>query len=197
VNPRNIIKGLVFIPAVLLTSPLWLLSWIEKQLTRSEVLFTFGAQTCALIPGHPGLWIRAAYYWATLDECSRETHIGFGSVFTHRGAHVAPQVSTGAYCVLGHVYLGKGTRLASRVSIPSGKRQHLDDDGALSGGTQFDTVTIGAGCWIGESAVVLADVGARSVVGAGAIVTRKLPGGVLLSGNPATVVRVLPKGGVP
>jgi virginiamycin A acetyltransferase len=193
-NLRSVLKAAVFLIALLMTAPLWLLSWAEKQLTRAEVLFALGAQTCALIPGHPGMWIRAAYYSATLDACSRETHIGFGSVFTHRGAHVESQVSTGAYCVLGHVHLCTGTRLASRVSIPSGKRQHLDDDGALSGGTQFDTVTIGAGCWIGEAAVVLADVGARSIVGAGAIVTRSQPGGVLISGNPAAVVRELPRG---
>ena len=191
---HNIVKGLTYIVATLVTAPLWLASWLEKRLTRGEMLFTFGAQCCALVPGHPGLWIRAAYYCATLDECSWHTHIGFGSLFTHRGARVAAHVSTGSYCVMGHVHLGTGTRLASRVSIPSGKRQHLDESGALSDGTQFDTVTIGAGCWIGEAAVVLANIGNGSIVGAGAIVTRTQPGNALISGNPAAVVRELPKG---
>jgi hypothetical protein len=193
-NARTLLKRLGFVLAVIATAPLWLLSWLEKKLSHSEALFGFGAQACAVVPGPPGLWLRAAFYWAALDECSWETHIGHGSLFTHRGAHVAARVSTGAYCVLGHVRLGKGTRLASRVSIPSGKRQHLDEAGALSDGTQFDTVTVGAGCWIGEAAVVLADVGACALVGAGAVVTRPIPGGVLASGNPAMVVRELPGG---
>lgn len=191
-SPRFLIKALIFVVAAVLTSPLWVLSWLEKRLTRSEALFTLGAQLCALVPGHPGYWIRAAYYRATLEACSWKTHVGFGSMFTHRGAHLGPNVSTGAYCVLGHVRLGVGSRLASRVSIPSGKRQHLDDSGALSDGTQFDTVRIGPGCWIGEGAIVLADVGANSIVGAGALVTKPQPASVLVSGNPAVVVRELP-----
>lgn len=193
-SPRELFRTVVFLGATILTAPLWLLCWLEKHVSRSEVLFTLGAQLCAIVPGHPGLWIRGAFYRATLDDCSWRTHIGFGSLFTHRGAHVANQVSTGAWCVLGHVRLGAGTRLASRVSIPSGKRQHLDETGALSAGTRFDTVTIGANCWVGEGAIVLADIGERSIVAAGAVVTRPQPPGVLVSGNPAAVVRELPDG---
>jgi acetyltransferase-like isoleucine patch superfamily enzyme len=96
--------------------------------------------------------------------------------------------------VLGHVNIGADVRLASRVSIPSGRRQHLDDSGALSDGTRFDSVTIGEHCWVGEGAIVLADVGARSIVGAGAVVTRAMPGNTLVSGNPAVAVRELPAG---
>ena len=191
---RRLLKLLVFVLALALTAPLWVLAWLEKRTTHGEALFCFGAQACAIAPGPPGLWLRAAYYWATLDDCSWETHIGFGSLFTHRGAQVAANVSTGAWCVLGHVRLGAGARLASRVSVPSGKRQHLDGSGALSGGTRFDTVTIGEGCWIGEAAVVLADVGARSIVGAGAVVVHPQPGESLISGNPATLLRNLPHG---
>lgn len=194
-NLRHILKGIVFIIAVGLAAPLWVLSWLEKHTTKSEALFSIGAQASALVPGHPGLWFRAAFYWATLDSCSWQTHIGFGSLFTHRGAQVAAGVSTGAWCVLGHVRLGAGTRLASRVSVPSGGRQHLDDSGLLSDGTRFDTVSIGEGCWIGEGAIVLADVGARSIVGAGAVVTRAQPGGMLIGGSPASVVRELQSSG--
>lgn len=191
-NARRAIKAIVFLASLLLASPLWLLSWLEKRLTCGEQLFGFGAQLLAVLPGPPGLWLRGAYYKATLDHCSWETHIGFGSLFTHRGATVAERVSTGAWCVLGHVNIGAETRLASRVSIPSGRRQHLDETGALSDCTRFDTVTIGEHCWIGEGAVILADVGARSIVGAGAVVTRAMPGNTLVSGNPAIAVRELP-----
>jgi virginiamycin A acetyltransferase len=50
-------------------------------------------------------------------------------------------------------------------------------------------VRIGAGSWIGSNAVVLADVGRDTIVGAGAVVTRPLPDRVIAAGVPATVVK--------
>ena len=88
---------------------------------------------------------------------------------------------------------GARTRLASRVSIPSGKRQHLDEQGGISHGeTVFTQVRIGADCWLGEGAIVLDDIGEASIVAAGAVVGHAMPGGVLIGGNPAKVIRALP-----
>ena len=50
-------------------------------------------------------------------------------------------------------------------------------------------VRIGAGAWVGSGAVVLADVGRDTVVGAGAVVTKPLPDRVLAAGVPARVLR--------
>ena len=54
-------------------------------------------------------------------------------------------------------------------------------------------ITIGDNVWLGGGVVVLPGVtiGADTVVGAGAVVTRDLPSGVLAVGNPARVVREL------
>ena len=53
-----------------------------------------------------------------------------------------------------------------------------------------DTV-IGRRCFIGARAIVLPGVGVGdgSIVGAGAVVTRDVPAGSLVAGNPARVVR--------
>jgi maltose O-acetyltransferase len=55
-------------------------------------------------------------------------------------------------------------------------------------------IVIGDNVWIGGGAIVCPGVtiGTDTVVGAGAVVTRDLPSGVLAVGNPARVVRELP-----
>ncbi len=52
-------------------------------------------------------------------------------------------------------------------------------------------VEIGADVWVGGGAIILPGVriGARSVIGAGSVVTRDVPEGVLAVGNPCRVVR--------
>jgi acetyltransferase-like isoleucine patch superfamily enzyme len=102
---------------------------------------------------------------------------------------LARNVSMGVYCVIGHATIGAGTRLASRVSVPSGKRQHLDDAGSLSDDNRFERVTIGPGCWIGEGAILLADVGERCIVSAGAVVIKPVGAGCVVGGNPARVLK--------
>ncbi|MGY1653577.1 sugar O-acetyltransferase [Geodermatophilus sp. SYSU D01119] len=54
-------------------------------------------------------------------------------------------------------------------------------------------ITIGDNVWLGGGVVVLPGVtiGADTVVGAGSVVTRDLPAGVVAVGNPARVVRTL------
>jgi acetyltransferase-like isoleucine patch superfamily enzyme len=95
----------------------------------------------------------------------------------------------GAYCVIGHADIGPGVRIGSRVSIPSGKRQHLDAAGRLSSSERFDTVAVGEGSWIGEGAILLAKVGYGCIVSAGAVVTTAVPDRSVVGGNPARVLR--------
>jgi len=54
-------------------------------------------------------------------------------------------------------------------------------------------VEIGSDVWIGGGAIILPGVriGARAVIGAGSVVTRDVPEGVLAVGNPCRVVRAL------
>ncbi|SMO79075.1 maltose O-acetyltransferase [Geodermatophilus aquaeductus] len=57
-------------------------------------------------------------------------------------------------------------------------------------------ITIGDNVWLGGGVIVLPGVtiGADTVVGAGSVVTRDLPAGVVAVGNPARVVRTLERG---
>jgi len=57
-------------------------------------------------------------------------------------------------------------------------------------------VTIGADVWVGGGAIILPGVtiGDRAVIGAGSVVTRAVPPGVLAVGNPCRVVRAFGAG---
>lgn len=188
---RRVLKICAFAVSVVLVSPCVALSWLERKLSRGEALFGSFAQLLALMPGIAGVYLRGAYYFGTLEEASWETHVGFGSLFTHRGAALGARASTGSYCVLGHARIGDSVMMGSRVSIPSGKRQHFDADGGLTGEPIYGAVFIGERTWVGEGAIILADVGSNCIVAAGAVVTTSMPDAVVIGGNPARVIREL------
>jgi maltose O-acetyltransferase len=54
-------------------------------------------------------------------------------------------------------------------------------------------IHIGSDVWVGGGALILAGVtiGSRSVIGAGSVVTRDIPDGMLAAGNPCRVIRPL------
>jgi len=163
---------------------------------RVPTLFQCMAHLMALLPGLPGDYLRTAYYTLTLEECSINSRVSFGSFFAHRSAKVSAGVYIGAYCVLGKCEIGERTQIASSVQILSGRRQHLRlNDGQLQGANegQFRRVSIGSDCWIGTLAVVMADVGSGSTVGAGAVVVRPIPSGVVAVGNPARILDSEPR----
>lgn len=57
-------------------------------------------------------------------------------------------------------------------------------------------IRIGSDVWVGGGALILAGVsiGSRSIIGAGSVVTRDIPEGVLAVGNPCRVIRALEPG---
>lgn len=57
-------------------------------------------------------------------------------------------------------------------------------------------ITIGDGAWLGGGAIVCpgVSIGENTVVGAGAVVTKDLPAGVVAYGNPARVAREIGEG---
>jgi maltose O-acetyltransferase len=52
-------------------------------------------------------------------------------------------------------------------------------------------IDIGSDVWVGGGAIILAGVkiGSRAVIGAGSVVTRDVPEGVIAAGNPCRVIR--------
>ena len=172
--------AVVFIPALL------------SGFGRMEAVYLIFAQSLAQTPGILGDYLRIAYYRMTLDECALESRIQFGSFFAHPQVRLGRSVYIGSYCVLGRVSIGDRTQIASAVQILSGRRQHArDSQGRILGAEHgdFTPVSIGADCWIGAAAIVMADVGAGCTIGAGSVVVKPVPAGSVAVGSPARVVK--------
>ncbi|GAM10588.1 nodulation protein L [Geobacter sp. OR-1] len=187
---RQIIKRIVLVLAYIPVLPLIIITRLGDSFGNDD-FFTACACFLALLPGKTGSFLRLAYYRCTLESVSPDVFIGFGSYFSRRGAVLGRNVSIGAYCILGDVTLEDRVLLASRVSITSGKRQHAQryDIENPSEDMIFDRVTIGRESWIGEGAIIMADVGERSIVSAGSVVSREMPAGRIIAGNPARVLQ--------
>jgi virginiamycin A acetyltransferase len=157
--------------------------------------FAPGFQICghllAVVPGLVGDFLRIAYYFLTLEKCSLDSRISFGSFFAQSDCIVGPKVYIGSYCVLGSCNIGERTQIATQVQVLSGRHQHSRDSmGKILGARKedFQVVSIGADCWIGASAIVMADIGAGTTVGAAAVVNRPLPEKTTAVGNPARIL---------
>lgn len=151
------------------------------------------SQFLALIPGRLGVVVRAAFYSRVMTRCDWTVFIGFGTLLTKVDTQLGPHVYIGPYCQLGWVSIGRDTLLAPGVQIPSGPHTHTFERLDIPIRTQPSAsvrVSIGEDCWIGANAVVMSDIESQSIVGAGSIVTRRIPRRIFAAGVPAKSIRV-------
>jgi acetyltransferase-like isoleucine patch superfamily enzyme len=153
--------------------------------------FHDASQALSLWPGIVGDYVRREFYRMALEECSADCCISFGTILSKRGARIGRRVYVGPHCNLGLVTLGDDALLASRVDILSGAAQHRFDRLDVPVREQrgeVQRVTVGRDAWIGERAVVMADVGEQSIVGAGSVVVNAVPPRAIAVGVPSRVV---------
>jgi acetyltransferase-like isoleucine patch superfamily enzyme len=174
---------LVSIPAALCRA--------EALVSGRDEVFLFWGQALALIPGLPGKYLRRCYYYLTLRSCSLSCDLGFLSYFSDRRTVVGRRVYVGFATCVGLATLDDGCMLGNRATIRG-------DDGSDHGRSGGCTPRIGRGraggirvgkeTWIGEGAIVMADVGSRCIISAGSVVSRPVPDGCLTGGSPARIV---------
>ncbi|MGI5347606.1 sugar O-acetyltransferase [Streptomyces sp. CA-250714] len=104
------------------------------------------------------------------------TFVNFGAVFLD----AAP------------ITIGRDVQIGPNVQLLTPTHE-LDTERRRAGWEKAVPITIGDNVWLGGGVIVCpgATIGAKTVVGAGAVVTKDLPEGVLAVGNPARVVRDL------
>jgi acetyltransferase-like isoleucine patch superfamily enzyme len=126
-----------------------------------------------------------------------ELHVYNFRDLPHAGIRIGSQSLIGEFCVIrgpGGVQIGDRVYLSPGVQIYSSDHVFADantcfiDQGVTALGVQIEDE-----CWIGARAIILdgVTIGRRSVVAAGAVVTRDVPPHSLVAGVPARIVRDL------
>jgi maltose O-acetyltransferase len=145
-------------------------SWDDQQDRRAEILRQL---FCAV---GSNLWIEPPFY------CDYGSNIFLGD-----------NVYFNFNCVIldpARVEIGNNVLVGPNVQIytathpldPAQRRQLLE---------YAREIRIGSDVWIGGGAILCpgVSIGARSVIGAGSVVTKDVPEGVLAAGNPCRVIR--------
>jgi virginiamycin A acetyltransferase len=168
---------------------------VRARLMGRDRALQSSSEWLALIPGLTGQYLRRAFFNRALVSCDDSVVIEAGTILCRAGARLEAHAYIGGGCRLGLVHVEHDVLIASGVHIPSGASTHEIGDPAVPIREQArneQLVRIGSGAWIGEGALVLADVGRESVVGAGAVVTRRIPSWTIAAGVPARVLRPRP-----
>lgn len=169
--------------------------WIEKLLRgpEAECMFNGSKETLALSPGLAGQYLRKAFYVSVCRSVSPDACFNLGSIVSTRDVAIGPGTVVGNQSIVGRAEVGRDVLIASRVSIISDPYLHGQPSARARGAMDRPASSppvIGDECWIGENAVVMADLGARCTVAAGAVVVRPAEAGTTLMGNPARKVNL-------
>jgi len=150
------------------------------------------SQLYSLIPGILGDYCRGTFYFLTLKRCSMDTRISFGTMFPTPNMEIGSHVYIGPNCIVSDSIIEDDVMIGSNVQIINGKLTHnfedIDTPMRLQGGSK-GIVRIGQDTWIGNSAIIMADLGKKCVIGAGSVVAKPIEEYSVVVGNPARVVR--------
>jgi virginiamycin A acetyltransferase len=191
-HARDGVKALARGVATVIVVPALLSYWLRAIVMGRDRAIEGSTQTLALVPGITGQYMRRAFLERALAGCHRTVTVEFGTIFSRAGARLDENAYVGPRCHLGLVHVGRDALLAAGVHVPSGAHGHGSGDLLIPIRDQPRSETlvhIGAGAWIGSAAIVMADVGRDTIVGAGAVVTKDLPDRVVAAGVPARVLR--------
>jgi len=150
-----------------------------------ELLKRYGPVPVLLTPDDPAIRARLAAYYS---------QIGFPLAgLVHPGARVSPSAKIGEGVVMQYgVHVSSSAKIGDFVKINVGA--NVMHDAVVGSYTTIapnavilGRAVVGEACYIGANATLLPGVivGSRAVVGAGAVVTRPVPEGGVVKGNPA------------
>jgi len=191
-SARAMLKAAARCAALVAVAPMLTTFAIRAALLGRDRALDGSIQWLALLPGVSGQYLRRAFLSRALDACHETVVVEWGTTIARAGSRFDAHAYIGPACRLGLVHIERDVLIAAGVHIPSGSSTHEFSDVSRpirEQGRAERLVRIAAGAWIGEGAIVMADVGRDAVVGAGAVVTRPVPDRAIVAGVPARVIR--------
>jgi acetyltransferase-like isoleucine patch superfamily enzyme len=189
---KAFIKQVFFGFMALVASPFTLFYLLLSLLFRSDSLFATFSQLFSLFPGKIGSYLRAGFYRFTMQECSPNVVVSFATLFSQKNTIIEAGVYIGPQCNIGKCNIEKDCLIGSGVHILSGKNQHNFSDLTTpirDQGGNFTQVTIGENTWIGNGAIIMANIGKHCIVAAGSVVINDIEDYSIVAGNPAKVIK--------
>lgn len=158
------------------------LAYLDKMDEYNAIPRRFVERRAAMLPQMfaevgDGCYIESPFYanWG-----GHHVHLGKG-VYANFGATFVDDT---------HIYIGDATMLGPNVVIATAG--HPIDPELRARALQYNMpVRIGRNCWLGAGVIVMPGVtiGDDTVIGAGSVVTKDIPSGVVAVGNPCKVMR--------
>ena len=162
---------------------------VARRAVGDEIAFRAASERLALRPGQLGVYVRQAFYRASLQHCGRDVYFGFMTVLSKPDARIGDNVYLGRFCCVGLCDIGGHTKIADGVQLLSGRHHHAAHDDEAEDAVIYRRMKLGRHAWIGANAVIMADVGDQAVVGAGAVVVKPVPDADRVVGVPAESMR--------
>lgn len=192
-SPIKLFTNIFFI---LLTAPLVYCFKLGKMVVYPNSLFWSISQLLSLAPGKSGSYLRKNFFRFTMTRCHPDCAIMFGTIFSQVDTEIGKGVYIGPQCNIGSCRIENFCTIGSGVHILSGKNQHFFDDPDTplrDQGGVYQKITIGEDTWIGNSAIIMANVGKKCIVGAGSVVTKEVEDYSIVAGNPARLLKMREK----
>lgn len=182
---RNLMKlaGWLCLPFVY---PLVLLAKVS-----SEAGFRTISEFLSLFPFAIGVTLRYEFYKRTLRKCGENVFISFGTIFYYPEVSIGNNVLIGLYNTIHHCDIGNDVMTAEGCRFLSGSKYHeylRTDIPMTRQGGKMKRIRIGNDTWVGANAVIMEDVADGAIVGAGAVITKKVERFSIVVGNPAKIV---------
>jgi len=186
-----IMKNLIQLVTLISILPIYVVYRLLAVVDKNGAFATV-SQFMSLIPGKLGSYLRNSFYHLSMTHCDQGVVIGFATLFSQFDTEISHGTYIGPQCNIGSCSIGKDCLFGSGVHILSGKNQHnfeSTDVPIRNQGGRLTKISIGEDTWIGNGAIVMADIGSKCIIAAGSVVVHPVPDNKIVAGNPASVVR--------